>query len=60
MSAYRTGEKLRAVEKAAYRSSEKLQDKGAKMMHDHTYRSGVVYTEILLPDRRISFEEHEW
>jgi IS1 family transposase len=49
-SAYRAGEKLRAVEKASYRSGEKLQDKDAKMVHDYTYRSGVVYTEILVPD----------
>ena len=49
-AAYRAGDKLRhtAVEAAAYRSGEKLHDKGKT--HNYTRKSGIAYTEIMLPN----------
>jgi hypothetical protein len=44
-AAYRTGEVLRS---AAYRSGEKLQD--GEIIHDYRAKSGVVYSEIMLPE----------
>ena len=51
-AAYRAGEKLyqrTAVEASAYRSGEELQEnRGIK--HDYTRKTGIVHTEIILPE----------
>jgi ATP-dependent exoDNAse (exonuclease V) alpha subunit len=48
-SAYRSGEKLRIVESASYRSGEELYDENVKMTHDYTQKGGIAHTEIMLP-----------
>jgi hypothetical protein len=48
--AYRTSEKLRLVEMAAYRVGEELRDEDVKITHDYSRKGGVVYKEIMLPD----------
>jgi hypothetical protein len=44
-AAYRSGQVLRS---AAYRSGDELRD--GETVHDYTKKSGVVYSEIILPD----------
>ncbi|MBJ7442270.1 MAG: Ti-type conjugative transfer relaxase TraA, partial [Sphingopyxis sp.] len=39
-----------AVAAAAYRSAERLQDERLDRAHDFTNKSGVVHSEVLLPD----------
>ncbi|MDR1993301.1 MAG: MobA/MobL family protein [Nitrososphaerota archaeon] len=46
-AAYRSGGILRS---AAYRSGEELRDETGEIVHDYTRKSGVVYSEIMLPD----------
>ena len=39
-----------AVASAAYRSAERLQDQRLDRHHDFTNKSGVVHSEVLLPE----------
>ena len=51
-AAYRAGEKLynTAIAAASYRSGEQLRDEYMGIKHDYTRKTGVVYTEIILPE----------
>jgi ATP-dependent exoDNAse (exonuclease V) alpha subunit len=61
-AAYRSAEKLHceyldvmhsypnAVNAAAYRSGESLHNEQADKIHDYTYKRGVVFSEIILPE----------
>jgi hypothetical protein len=46
-AAYRAGGILRS---AAYRSGEELRDETGEIVHDYTRKTGVVHSEIILPD----------
>ena len=48
-AAYRSAEKLRAVEKAAYRAGLELKDED-EQTYDYTQKGGVVHKEIILPE----------
>ena len=39
-----------AVSAAAYRAAEKMQDHETGITHDYTKKSGVIHSEIMLPD----------
>jgi hypothetical protein len=47
-AAYRAGVKLEAVRAAAYRAGVELESE--KITHDYTRKTGVVHTEIILPE----------
>lgn len=55
-SAYTSGSSVKVVyvrsiiNSAAYRASEKLEDISQNITHDFTRKSGVVYSDILLPE----------
>ena len=52
-AAYRSGEKLQAVAHSAYQSGNKLYAEGDSITHDYTRKGGVVYSEIVLPQKEI-------
>jgi len=49
-AAYRAGEKLNSINAVAYQSGEKIYNEQNKITHDYTRKSGVVHSEIMLPD----------
>ena len=48
-----------AVASAAYRAGEKLHNLWDGETHDYTKKGGVVFTEIMLPPRAVSFCGHD-
>lgn len=49
-----------AVAAAAYRAGEKITDERTGLLHDYTRRSGVVMTEVILPDGGKVQRENLW
>jgi len=47
VAAYRSAEKLKLVDAAAYRSGQDLGGEGGEITHDYTRKGGVVYKEII-------------
>lgn len=49
-AAYRRSAKMHSVAHAAYQRGEKIIEKGDKTTHDYRSKSGVVHSEIMLPE----------
>ena len=47
---YRRSAKMQSIAHAAYQRGEKIYEKGDKITHDYRSKSGVVHSEIMLPD----------
>jgi hypothetical protein len=49
-AAYRRSAKMQSVAHAAYQRGEKIIEEGDHVTHDYRAKSGVVHSEIMLPD----------